>query len=55
LPGGINYCLKKVVENATNYIKSLEGFEEIEENRMGQGKYKEFHKSLHFLRDEYLR
>lgn len=33
----------------------LEGFEEIEEKRVGHGKHEEFHKMLHSLRDEYLK
>lgn len=33
----------------------LEGFEVIEEKRIGHGKHEEFHTMLHSLRDEYLR
>jgi hemerythrin-like domain-containing protein len=33
----------------------FDGFEEIEEQRIGTGKHEEFHKMLHSLRDIYLK
>lgn len=61
-------AMPKIVENARGYIYNiadmhlseekqeelLEGFEKVEEERIGKGKHEEFHKLLHELKEVYL-